>query len=80
MKKARFFCRRVNRTVTASFCSNACRLCGAWRDYLTERAPSPGVVGHPQPVPCGGATSASSGEREASSFQTAFERFFGVKP
>lgn len=77
--KGVFFCGRLGRRVRVSFCGNACRECTRWRDYSEGRTPSAGIV-NPQSVPCGGATSASGGEREASSFQTAFELFFGVKP
>lgn len=72
-----FYCARLGRRVKVSFCGSTCRECSRWRAYDDgERAPAPGVL---HPVPCGGATSVRS-EREASSFQTAFELFFGVKP
>jgi len=78
MRKAAFYCARLGRRVKVSFCGSACRECTRWRAYSDgERAPAPGILNR---VPCGGATSASSNEREASSFQTAYEMFFGVKP
>jgi len=79
MSDAVFFCHRLGRRVKVSFCGSACRECTRWRSYADgERAPSPGVVG----VPCGGATTCgnSPSDGEASSYQTAFEMFFGVKP
>jgi hypothetical protein len=78
MKPAVFWCGRLGRRVRVSFCGNACRECTRWRVYDSERAPAASDIS--RSVPCGGATSASGGEREASSFQTAFELFFGVQP
>jgi hypothetical protein len=64
MKRTRFFCERINRTVTPTFCGASCRLCVAWRSYAgaTTRAPAPGVVGHPSAssvAPAEGATQLS---------------------